>query len=92
MFGVQSLDTCTANRCLPDILVDDLEATVSLLRSRGVEFRTGITTGEESYRTATLLDSEGNQLEIYEWVKPRRDESDRESSQAVHTAGDQDKR
>jgi len=56
------------NRCLPDILVDNLNLTVKELESKGVTFKGDIRGGDEGFRIATLEDPEGNELQLYEWV------------------------
>jgi catechol 2,3-dioxygenase-like lactoylglutathione lyase family enzyme len=70
LYGADTVDPSARNRCLPDILVDDLSATVEELRRRGVEFRGDIRGGDEGYRIATLIDLEGNELQLYEWIRP----------------------
>ena len=47
------------------VRVDDLDATVAALRSRGVRFRTGITSGV-AVRQALLHDPSGNLIELFE--------------------------
>jgi len=69
LFGVDAVDLTTQNRCIPDILVDDLAATVDYLRRRGVAFRGDIRGGDEGYRVISLIDPEGNELQFYEWVE-----------------------
>ncbi len=73
LFGVDSLELTTRNRCVPNILVNDLNVTVDALRGRGVEFRGDIRGGDEGYRIASLIDPEGNELQLYEWVESKRE-------------------
>lgn len=70
LFGVDAVEPTTQNRCIANILVDDLPATVSELRRRGVAFRGDIRGGDEGYRIASLIDPEGNDLQLYELVEP----------------------
>ena len=71
LYRADSVDLSGRNRCIPDILVDDLEATVAELKRRGIEFRGDIRGGDEGFRIITLLDPEGNELQLYEWVEPK---------------------
>lgn len=58
-----------SNRCLPDILVDNLDRTVKELKAREVKFKGDIRGGDEGFRIITLQDPEGNELQLYEWVQ-----------------------
>ena len=65
LFGSDGVEPGGASRCLPDILVDDLDAAMAELKAKGVEFRGEVRDGE-GYRITTLVDPEGNELQIYE--------------------------
>lgn len=54
--------------CIPSILVDDLPQTVSELTRRGVTFSRDLEENDEGYRMATLVDLEGNPVNLYEYV------------------------
>lgn len=69
LLGVSGVNLKGNNRCLPDILVDDLEKSVDELKKRGVQFKGDIRGGDEGFRIITLLDPEGNELQLYEWLK-----------------------
>ena len=69
LLGNPRVDIAAGNRCLPDILVDNLDAAVRELRERGVPFKGNIRGGDEGFRIATFVDPEGNELQIYEWVE-----------------------
>ena len=58
-------DEGTRNRCAPNILVDDFEATLAELRRRGVEIREIIDDEADGYRLARIADLEGNDLNLY---------------------------
>lgn len=60
------LDRNKPSRCIPIILVNDLEATVKELEARGVEFTEDIRK-PNGYRITTLLDCEGNRLQLKEY-------------------------
>ena len=53
------------SHCVPNILVDDFDATLAELRQRGVEVRAVQEEGEEGYRLATIVDLEDNQINLY---------------------------
>lgn len=56
------------SRCRPDILVDDLDATVEELRAKGVTIRGEPGGADEGFRLVGIEDPEGNVLQLYEWV------------------------
>lgn len=56
------------SRCRPDILVDDLDATVEVLRADGVTIRGEPVGGDEGFRLIGIEDPEGNVLQLYEWI------------------------
>lgn len=58
-----------SNRCLPDILVDNLDQTVKELKTKGVKFKGDIRGGDEGFRIISLQDPEGNELQLYEWLE-----------------------
>lgn len=56
------------SRCRPDILVDDLDATLEGLQAKGVTIRGTPTGDHEAYRLVGIEDPEGNVLQLYEWI------------------------
>jgi predicted enzyme related to lactoylglutathione lyase len=56
------------NRCVPNIAVDDFDATLSDLRARGVQILDVVDDLDDGYRLARLADLEGNELNIYTMV------------------------
>ena len=50
----------------PVVEVDDLRATVAELKRRGVQFSRELKASEEGFRTAMILDPEGNQIELFD--------------------------
>ena len=68
--GVEGLDTSVPGRVVPQIEVDDLDATISELRSRGVESLGDVNSATRqdgrSYRWVKLHDPENNLLRLYE--------------------------
>jgi catechol 2,3-dioxygenase-like lactoylglutathione lyase family enzyme len=60
--------TLGSSNCIPNVLVDDLPATVRTLRDRGVEFERDLIDDEdEGYRIATIKDLEGNLINLYDY-------------------------
>jgi catechol 2,3-dioxygenase-like lactoylglutathione lyase family enzyme len=53
------------SRCVPNILVDDFDVTLTEMKQRGVEIRAVQEEGDEGYRLATIVDPEGNQINLY---------------------------
>lgn len=56
------------SRCRPDILVDNLDATLEGLRAKGVTIRGEPSGDHEAYRLVGIEDPEGNVLQLYEWI------------------------
>jgi len=56
------------NRCVPNLSVDDFDATLAELRRRGVEIQDVQNDEDEGYRLATIADPEGNELNLYVMV------------------------
>lgn len=73
LFGTSATAEGVGN-CVPNIRVENLNTAVAELTRRGVTFVQGIKDGEdnENYRTAILLDCEGNEIELYEWTSRRK--------------------
>jgi predicted enzyme related to lactoylglutathione lyase len=53
----------------PVIQVSDLVATVAELKHRGVQFSRELKTSEEGFRTAVILDLEGNRIELFDYFQ-----------------------
>jgi predicted enzyme related to lactoylglutathione lyase len=53
------------NRCVPNIAVDDFDATLADLGARGVTILNVVDDPDDGYRLARLADLEGNELNIY---------------------------
>lgn len=61
--------TQAPHQTTPAILVDDLNAAMTALEARGVDFATRpADDDDEGYRMATLLDLEGNRIALFEWT------------------------
>lgn len=58
----------TKGNCIPSILVEDLAQTVIELKGRGVTFSRDPDHDDEGYQIATLVDMEGNLINLYEYV------------------------
>lgn len=56
------------SRCRPNILVDDLDATLNELRGKGVTIKGMPSGNDEGYRLAGIEDPEGNVVQLYEWI------------------------
>jgi catechol 2,3-dioxygenase-like lactoylglutathione lyase family enzyme len=56
------------NRCVPNIAVDDFDATLADLGARGVPILDVVDDLDDGYRLARLADLEGNELNIYTTV------------------------
>ena len=56
------------NRCVPNIAVDDFDATLADLGARGVQILDVVDDSDDGYRLALLADLEGNELNIYTTV------------------------
>jgi catechol 2,3-dioxygenase-like lactoylglutathione lyase family enzyme len=53
------------NRCVPNVVVEDFDATLGELRARGVRILEVEDDTDDGYRLARLADPEGNELNIY---------------------------
>jgi predicted enzyme related to lactoylglutathione lyase len=53
----------------PVVHVDDLVATVAELKRRGVQLSRELRASEEGFRTAVILDLEGNQIELFDYLE-----------------------
>jgi predicted enzyme related to lactoylglutathione lyase len=53
----------------PLVEVNDLEATVAELKRRGVQFTRELQASEEGFRTAVILDLEGNEIELFDYFQ-----------------------
>ena len=58
----------SGNNCIPSVQVEDLPNTVFTLKARSVKFAREIE-GDGGYRMATVEDPEGNQINLYEYVR-----------------------
>lgn len=56
------------NRCVPNVAVDDVHATVAAMRRRGVTVIEVEVDDEDGYRLARLADPEGNEINVYSLV------------------------
>jgi catechol 2,3-dioxygenase-like lactoylglutathione lyase family enzyme len=66
--GERTVDTSHHSRCQPAMFVDDLEATMGVLRDRGARFEGDMQDDpDEGYRLVRVLDPEDNVLIVYEW-------------------------
>jgi predicted enzyme related to lactoylglutathione lyase len=57
------------NAFIPNLECEQIEATVAELERRGVPFVAGLSETPDGYRTATLVDPEGNRLQLFEWAR-----------------------
>jgi catechol 2,3-dioxygenase-like lactoylglutathione lyase family enzyme len=55
----------TRNRCVPNVAVDDFDATLDELRAQGVRILEVEDDTDDGYRLARLADPEGNELNVY---------------------------
>ena len=53
------------NRLAPSLQVDDLDATMAMLRGRGVKVDDGIDGEGEGYRLSRFWDPEGNRINLF---------------------------
>ena len=53
------------NRLAPSLQVDDLDATLALLRDRGVRVDDRIDGEDEGYRLSRFWDPEGNRINVF---------------------------
>lgn len=58
------------SRVLPDFAVPDLDGVLESLKARGVKVLSPPAHSPEGYRIARICDPEGNELHVFEWVKP----------------------
>ncbi len=65
LVGDQDRPLGTRNRCVPNLAVDDYDATLAELQNRGVQILEVINDTDDGYRLARLADPEGNELNIY---------------------------
>jgi catechol 2,3-dioxygenase-like lactoylglutathione lyase family enzyme len=56
------------SRCVPNILVTDLDAVVRSLQRHGVQPTQFQDHADEGYRLVTITDPEGNEIQLYEIV------------------------
>jgi catechol 2,3-dioxygenase-like lactoylglutathione lyase family enzyme len=56
------------NRCVPNIAVDDFDATIAELGGRGVTVLDVVDDQDDGFRLARLADPEGNELNIFTTV------------------------
>ena len=52
----------------PNVRCDDLAATVDELKRRGVRVTEDLRVSAKGYRVATVVDPEGNELQLYDWT------------------------
>jgi len=60
--------TVEQNAFVPNLACDDLAGTVATLESRGVPFVSRLQIRPDGYRLATIVDPEGNQIQLFEWT------------------------
>jgi predicted enzyme related to lactoylglutathione lyase len=65
LVGDETRQTGHRNRCVPNIAVDDFDATLADLAARGVQILDVVDDLDDGYRLARLADLEGNELNIY---------------------------
>lgn len=58
------------NAFIPNLECENIDATVSEMESRGVPFIASVSDNGEGYKTATLVDPEGNRIQLFEWARP----------------------
>ena len=58
------------NRLAPSLQVDDLDATLAMLRERGVRVDDRIDGEGEGYRLSRFWDPEGNRLNVFSYGTP----------------------
>jgi catechol 2,3-dioxygenase-like lactoylglutathione lyase family enzyme len=68
LVGDESREPGHRNRCVPNIAVDDFDATLAELGERGVTIMNVVDDSDDGYRLARLADLEGNDLNIYTTV------------------------
>jgi catechol 2,3-dioxygenase-like lactoylglutathione lyase family enzyme len=65
LVGDETREPGHRNRCVPNIAVDDFDATLADLGARGVTILSVVDDPDDGYRLARLADLEGNELNIY---------------------------
>ena len=68
LYGPPSVTPGSKNRCVPSVRVEDLPRVLEQLRGRGTVSAATIT-GDADYRMATIVDPEGNDIHLYEWLR-----------------------
>jgi len=68
LVGDETREPGHRNRCVPNIAVDDFDATLADLGERGVTIMNVVDDSDDGYRLARLADLEGNELNIYTTV------------------------
>jgi catechol 2,3-dioxygenase-like lactoylglutathione lyase family enzyme len=68
LVGDETREPGHQNRCVPNIAVDDFEATLAELGGRGVTILDVVDDQDDGYRLARLADPEGNELNIFTTV------------------------
>jgi catechol 2,3-dioxygenase-like lactoylglutathione lyase family enzyme len=68
LVGDETREPGHRNRCVPNIAVDDFDATLADLAARGVTIVNVVDDPDDGYRLARLADLEGNELNIYTTV------------------------
>lgn len=58
------------NAFVPNLECEDIEQTVADLEGRGVPFIVPLSTNPDGYKLATLVDPEGNRMQLFEWGAP----------------------
>ncbi|MGH9214914.1 MAG: VOC family protein [Acidimicrobiales bacterium] len=71
LVGDETREPGNRNRCVPNISVDDFDATLAELGERGVTIMNVVDDSDDGYRLARLADLEGNDLNIYTTVAKR---------------------
>ncbi len=66
--AANSPKTVEQNAFVPNLACDDLEGTVATLEGRGVPFVSRLQIRPDGYRLATIVDPEGNQIQLFEWT------------------------
>jgi catechol 2,3-dioxygenase-like lactoylglutathione lyase family enzyme len=68
LVGDETREPGHRNRCVPNIAVDDFDATLADLGARGVTILDVVDDLDDGYRLARLADPEGNELNLYTTV------------------------
>jgi catechol 2,3-dioxygenase-like lactoylglutathione lyase family enzyme len=68
LVGDASREPGHRNRCVPNIAVDDFDATLADLAAQGVAILDVVDDPDDGYRLARLADLEGNELNLYTTV------------------------